>query len=154
MRSDNPKAPQHVGRLGLPESRQTFGETCNGYASLEDDRIDEQIEDEVEDEQIEDEEDVDEVDEDEEEEPVKKSKKASVKPATKPAGGIVAGLREAYIDAYLKNPSKDPKELTNKVLAVLAKKGIVPGKGTLGVQLSTIKATLKSLHDRGVLNIK
>lgn len=98
--------------------------------------------------------------EEEEEAPVKKAKPK--KPAKeeededeapakvkKPAGtGIVAALREAYITAYL----KDPEVSTSKILAALEKKGIVPGKGTINVQLATVKATLKSLKDRGVLS--
>ena len=82
-------------------------------------------------------------DEDEEEAPVKKTKK--------PGGGIVAGLRETYITAYLKSPKNVS---TEKVLATLEKKGIIPGKGTINVQLATVKATLKSLNERGALNLK
>jgi hypothetical protein len=36
-------------------------------------------------------------------------------------------------------------------LAKLEKKGIVPGKGTIGVQLAAIKSTLASLQKRGAL---
>lgn len=117
----------------------------------EQDEAEEQEEEEAEDEA---EEQAEEAEEDEA--PKAKSKKAPTKskkeaPAKKAGGGIVAGLREAYIAAYLKNPDGVS---TEKVLAALEKKGIVPSKGTIHVQLATVKATLKSLHDRGVLKVE
>jgi hypothetical protein len=92
-------------------------------------------------------------DEDEDEEEAPKAKKKGDTPFEKkaPGTGIVENLREAYLDAFLAAPDKSPKALTDKVLAKLEKKGIVPGKGTIGVQLAAIKSTLASLQKRGAL---
>jgi hypothetical protein len=92
-------------------------------------------------------------DEDEDEEEAPKAKKKGDTPFEKkaPGTGIVENLREAYLDAFLAAPDKSPKAFTDKVLAKLEKKGIVPGKGTIGVQLAAIKSTLASLQKRGAL---